>query len=193
MSWHITTDQVHGLGYPWPTFRAKSLARFCVLPNLMAETWGYTASAPLSLSLDFHQSINPTSLLMALLPSIHSWPKVVTRVQMKTCSQLVGRGLLRGYTASSEMCHSNLNNTHIISGLLPGIYPPYTKQPALAFYFISILSFVHHIFFFNGTVVIYVQVFQISYHTFYNYCFVIDVFPCRCIVRCTNSLNVLLT
>lgn len=112
---------------------------------------------------------------------------------MKTCSQLVGRGLLRGYTASSEMCHSNLNNTHIISGLLPGIYPPYTKQPALAFYFISILSFVHHIFFFNGTVVIYVQVFQISYHTFYNYCFVIDVFPCRCIVRCTNSLNVLLT
>lgn len=62
------TGQVHGLGYPWP---ARSLTRLCLLPNLMAETWGYIASAPLSPSLNFHQSINPTSLLVDLLPRIH--------------------------------------------------------------------------------------------------------------------------
>lgn len=148
VSWQITTGQVHRLGYPWPTFRARSLAGLCLLPNLMAETWGYIASASLSPSLDFHQSINATSLPMDLLPSIHSWLKVVMRIQMKMCSRLIGRGMLHGHTASSTKCCSNLNNTcNILSGLLPGVYPPYPKQPALAFYFISIPSFVHHIFF----------------------------------------------
>lgn len=113
---------------------------------------------------------------------------------MKTCSQLVGRGKSRGYTASSKMYRSNLNNTYnIISGLLPGVYPPCTKQPALAFYFISIPSFVHHVFFKNGAVVVYVQVCLLLSHTFYTYCFVTSVFPCCGMVRCTNFLNVLLT
>lgn len=176
---------IHGQPGPWQD---------CLLPNLMAETWGYIASAPLSPSLDFHQSINPTSLLVDLLPRIHLWLKVVMRVQMKTCSQLVGRGKSRGYTASSKMYRSNLNNTYnIISGLLPGVYPPCTKQPALAFYFISIPSFVHHVFFKNGAVVVYVQVCLLLSHTFYTYCFVTSVFPCCGMVRCTNFLNVLLT